>query len=143
MTAEATPQQVETAHRAARPRALLLVEDDADVAAGITTLLEGEGIRVDTVELGAKVIEAIAEGQPDAVILDVTLPDMSGVGLYENIARRWPDLPVLFSTGLGDERTPDAYSNAHNIGFLRKPYDLETLLDALEKIMSRQPTRGA
>jgi DNA-binding NtrC family response regulator len=113
-------------------KSLLLVEDDADVAAGLVTLLEMEGIRVEVVGLGAKVIDAITGFNPGAVILDLTLPDMSGLGVYEEIARRWPALPVIFSTGYGDETILS--SQASNVGLLRKPYDLGALLETLEKI---------
>src|SRR4029077_14117728 len=100
---QSAPRPQETRKQAAKTKSILLVEDDADVAAGLITLLEMEGIRVETVNLGSKVIDAIERFEPGAVILDLTLPDMSGLGVYEEIASRWPSLPVIFSTGHGDE----------------------------------------
>jgi len=129
------PRQEERKNQAARTKSILLVEDDADVAAGLITLLEMEGIRVETVNLGSKVIDAIERFAPDAVVLDLTLPDMSGLGVYEEIARRWPSLPVIFSTGHGDESALNTH--ATNVGFLRKPYELGALLEMLEKVSTQ------
>ena len=129
-------QKAETRKQTSPTKSLLLVEDDADVAAGLVTLLEMEGIRVEVVGLGAMVIDAITGFNPGAVILDLTLPDMSGLGVYEEIAKRWPALPVIFSTGHGDEAVLN--SQASNVGFLRKPYDLGALLDTLEKVSTQR-----
>jgi PAS domain S-box-containing protein len=128
--------KLESKKQTSATKSLLLVEDDADVAAGLVTLLEMERIRVEVVSLGAKVIDAIAGFNPDAVILDLTLPDMSGLGVYEEIAKRWPALPVIFSTGHGDETV--LISQASNVGFLRKPYDLGTLLETLERVSTQR-----
>ena len=98
-TSKQTPAQNPAGNTTlARAKSLLLVEDDAEVAAGLKSLLELEGIRVEIVSMGSEVIDAIAGFAPDAVILDLTLPDMSGLGVYEEIAKRWPLLPVIFST---------------------------------------------
>jgi two-component system cell cycle sensor histidine kinase/response regulator CckA len=128
--------------RAVRASSLLLVEDDAAVAAGIASLLESEGIHVEIVDLGAKAIEAVSASRPDAVILDVSLPDVSGVGVYEQLSKRWSDLPILFSTGHGDEATLEPYLDSPHVGFLRKPYDLQTLLDALERIIGGREVKA-
>ena len=136
ITAEAPMQPVAKERRRTVIRSLLLVEDDAAVAAGITLLLEGEGIRVRTVDLGAKAIDAVVASRPDAVILDIGLVDVSGIGVYEELAERWPDLPILFSTGHGDAGV-ESLPSSSNVAFLRKPYDLETLLGALERITAK------
>jgi CheY-like chemotaxis protein len=109
---------------------VVLIEDELPIAEGLISLLQDRKIRVAHVQRGAEAIDAISNHQPDAIILDVTLPDMSGFGLYDEIARRWPELPVVFSTGLGDERPP----RAGNVTVLRKPYDIEALLGALERV---------
>src|SRR5581483_5799274 len=132
------PIESKPVRRKASLRSLLLVEDDPVVAAGITELLESEGIRVRAIEEGAKAPEAVAEYQPDAVILDVTLPDTNGLAVYERIAERWPDLPVIFSTGHADEANLDADAERPHIGFLRKPYELETLLEMLDQVTTRR-----
>jgi CheY-like chemotaxis protein len=116
---------------------LLLVEDDPAVAAGLIALLGMDGIAVELVERGADAVTRIEAFAPDAVVLDVGLPDMSGIAVYDQIARRWPSLPVLFSTGHGDERLLTPALARPNVGFLLKPYDSNTMLRALAKLRKR------
>ena len=117
-----------------RFRRLLLVEDDEMVAAGVTSLLEMEGFAVHTIGEGLAVVEAIRSFKPDAVILDVTLPDISGVEVFRKLRRRWPDLPVVFSTGHGAGTGPAAELKGHAVEMLRKPYRIADLLSALQRI---------
>src|SRR5205085_11873693 len=82
---------------------VLLVEDEPAVASGVAMLLETEGIEVDVVNTGAEVLAALDRRMPDAVVLDIGLPDMDGTEVYAAIAKRYPRLAVVFSTGHGDE----------------------------------------
>jgi DNA-binding response OmpR family regulator len=115
-------------------RRLLLVEDDELVAGGLITLLELEGFGVHTIARGLAVVEAIKSFEPDAVILDLTLPDISGVEVFRRVRRRWPDLPVVFSTGHGREAVPAAELKDQRVELLRKPYEIGELLSALQRI---------
>jgi PAS domain S-box-containing protein len=118
-----------------RPSRLLLVEDDPNVAAGITAVLEIEGIDVSLVTLGLDAAGEIERFAPDAVILDVGLPDIDGLTVFAEIIARWPDLPVVFSTGHGDEDLlEDALKRPH-VGYLLKPYGVEDLLKVLTRII--------
>lgn len=117
-------------------RRVLLVEDDPSVAAGIAMILESEGVDVMTVERGEEVCAAVESFSPDAVVLDMWLPDMDGVAVYERIARRWPALPVIFSTGHGDESKLGTILANPRVGFLLKPYDAATLLREIREHMA-------
>ena len=117
-----------------RFRRLLLVEDDESVAAGLTTLLQLEGFVVLTIGRGLAVVEAIKSFEPDAVILDLTLPDISGVEVFRRLRKRWPDLPVVFSTGQGSGANPAAELKGNRVELLRKPYEISELLLALQRI---------
>jgi PAS domain S-box-containing protein len=113
---------------------LLLVEDDPTVAAGIVASLEFEGSTVELVGTGGGALEFLERSLPEAVILDVGLPDMDGAEVCRRIAARWPALPVLFSTGHGDaSRLEDLLAAPHR-SFLMKPYTIEDLYAALEEI---------
>ncbi|MGZ7079922.1 MAG: response regulator, partial [Thermoanaerobaculia bacterium] len=114
-------------------RRVLVVEDDPDVAFGLTSILEAEGVETSLVTHGSEAMNRAAEFQPDAMLIDIGLPDMSGIEVYEQVAARWPKLPVIFSTGHADEnRMP--HPQPH-IGFLRKPYSTETLLAKLREVV--------
>jgi PAS domain S-box-containing protein len=134
----APPGPLEVACMPGEPlRRLLLVEDDPGVALGLATLLEMDEIDVALVTRGAEAVARIEAFCPDAVVLDVGLPDISGITVYELIARRWPSLPVLFSTGSGDEKLLTHVLTRPNVGYLQKPYDGESLIRALGKLRGR------
>jgi len=116
-------------------RRLLLVEDEPAVASGIAMLMEMEGIEVETVFTGRETPAAIERFSPDAIILDIGLPDIDGVGLYSEIHERWPELPVLFSSGHADASNLDKYLSRPNVRFLRKPYDFDTIRATLAEIV--------
>ena len=132
--ADELPPGHEKEHSTPRVERVVLIEDEAAVATGITLLLEIEGVRVRVADRGGLALAAIEAFHPDAVILDMSLPDMRGEEVYELIAARYPTLPVLFSSGHGDESSVEQYCRSEHVAFLRKPYDLAALTEALEKI---------
>ncbi|HEY3053629.1 MAG TPA: PAS domain S-box protein [Thermoanaerobaculia bacterium] len=119
-------------------RRLLLVEDEPAVASGICMLLQMEGVEVETVSTGLEAVGAIERFSPEAVVLDIGLPDVDGVTVYLEIHQRWPELPVLFSTGHGDSANLETYLARPNVGFILKPYDFEAIRGALATITTRR-----
>jgi two-component system cell cycle sensor histidine kinase/response regulator CckA len=117
-----------------RPSRLVLVEDDPHVAAGLMALLEIEGIEMSLASLGRDAVGQIEKFKPDAVILDVGLPDIDGVTVFAEISARWPELPVVFSTGHGDEDLLEAALRRPHVGYLLKPYGVDELLEVLARI---------
>ena len=131
---ESPAQTTETTAAAARVTRVLLVEDEPAVSAGLIALLGLEGVHVDLVETGGEVLDAIARFEPQAVILDVGLPDMDGTRVFAMIAAQYPKLPVVFSTGHGDQSKLDEHLTKPHVGFLLKPYEVETLLETLATV---------
>jgi len=129
--ATAQPQAKKNARKGGRR--VLFVEDDELVAGGVASLLEMEGFAVQTVDRGLAVVDAVKSFEPDALILDVTLPDISGVEVFRRVRRRWPDLPVIFSTGYGDGQVAALKGNA--VEMLQKPYEIADLLSALKRLI--------
>ncbi len=113
---------------------ILLAEDDEMVAEGLVQLLALEGIRVDVVTHGALVVDAVERLAPNAVILDIGLPDMSGIEVYERITERWPDLAVIFSSGNADTTALSNYLERPHVRLLHKPYDVDGLIQTLREI---------
>lgn len=118
-----------------RLRRLLLVEDERAVSEGLCSLLESEQIMVRVVERGAEVVSAIEAFRPEVVILDLTLPDIDGHEVFARITEKWPDLAVVFSTGHGGEAELSGELSRAHVGFLRKPYVVDVLLDAIERVL--------
>lgn len=115
---------------------VLLVEDERPVAAGLAALLELEGIESKIVELGRDVLSAIAEWGPHAIVLDIGLPDIDGTKVFESVARAYPRMPVVFSSGHGDESQLEQQTARPHVEFLLKPYDIDTLLATLDRVVT-------
>ena len=77
---------------------VLIVDDEQDWRNTLTTLL-AEDYQVSTAENGAALQKALAQGQPDLVLLDVKLPDADGLDLLPQLKKRWPDTQVIVLTG--------------------------------------------
>ena len=125
------PQQQSVASHLRR---ILLVEDDDLVAAGLTAVLGMEGMAVLVINRGLHVANAIETFEPDAVVLDLTLPDIDGVEVFRGIRGRWPHLPVVFSTGHGGSAELSTELSGAHVELLRKPYEIGELLSALQRV---------
>lgn len=112
---------------------VLLVEDDSTIADGILMMLEAEGFDIDFATTGGDALHHIARRAPDVVVLDVGLPDINGVEVFRRITKRWPDLPVIFSTGHLDVDLVQTLAPPHPRS-LMKPYELDTLLAAIAEV---------
>ncbi|HEX9163435.1 MAG TPA: PAS domain S-box protein [Thermoanaerobaculia bacterium] len=117
-----------------RPTRILLVEDDELVAAGTVAVLSASGFDVKVVGTGAECMPAIDAFDPDAIVLDVGLPDVDGIDLYGDIAAKYESLPVVFSTGHGDSSRIGDLLRKPTLAFLQKPYDCSVLIEMLEKV---------
>ncbi|MFN2441646.1 MAG: PAS domain S-box protein [Thermoanaerobaculia bacterium] len=117
---------------------VVLIEDDSQVTEGLRAILELEGIAVRSAASGAAGLEELAIRRPDVVILDVGLPDISGVELFQIIELRYPGLRIVFSSGHQDLGALEQFLRP-GVEFLRKPYELDTLLRALERVASHEP----
>jgi PAS domain S-box-containing protein len=112
---------------------LLLVEDDAAVRAILARQLTGLGWKVDERSSGTSAASAVASGQlarPDLLVSDVRMPGLQGPDLARRLRDAWPDLPVLFVTGLADEVGPGAPEPGMHV--LTKPFDVDRLERAIE-----------
>jgi PAS domain S-box-containing protein len=123
-------QALHGAHR------VLLVEDDVSVAAGLVSLLELEGLHVEVATTGEEALRRVEQVDPDVVVLDVGLPDMDGTSVYTALAERYPDLPIVFSTGHADKGKIDSLLERPHVAFLLKPYESSALLGAIREVMS-------
>ena len=119
-----------------RYRNILLVEDESSVAAGLVALLQSEDMDVRVVGTGGEVLPAVARAMPDAVVLDIGLPDIDGITVFESLSAKYPELPVVFSSGHGDATKLDRHLARRRVGFLLKPYDLDSLLRLLDRVVA-------
>jgi DNA-binding response OmpR family regulator len=116
---------------------LLIVEDDIQVVGPLSRALNTQGYAVAHVPDGNSALEKIKIDPPDLVLLDVTLPDIDGFKVCEEIRRRGIDFPILMMTG-----RVDSFEVVHGLDsgaddYLVKPFDLNELFARLRAISRR------
>ncbi len=123
-----------------RPR-VLVVEDDTDIAGVLRRSLAMEGYEVRLAGDGAGALEEADVFEPDAVILDLGLPEMDGVEVGKRL-RSSSDVPILMLTardGLED-RVEGLDAGADD--YMVKPFERQELLARLRAVLRRRPPRG-
>lgn len=120
---------------------ILLVDDESMIRELGKVVLERSGFQVLTAEDGVKAVEVFAReaGRIDLVILDVTMPRMSGRDAFRHMLEIEPDARILFSTGYSDEHIVELDGA---MGLLSKPYRPHELLTAVQSALEAQPMAG-
>lgn len=117
---------------------LLLVEDDDELAVIMSRWATWVGASMDTTALGRTGLALAAANRYDAVLLDLTLPDMEGSAMYESLVRLRPGLAsriILLTGGAGDEAS-DAFLHQARCPVLLKPFDLDVLARQIARLDS-------
>lgn len=130
-------------HRALR---VLVADDDADMVQTLTALLELEGHVVRAVHTGADVLPAVPSFRPDAIILDISIPGLSGYAVAQAVRHSFTDMrrPLMIAISGMWKQAGDRLV-AQQVGFdhyLVKPCDpreVVQLLDTLSKRGTRAP----
>ncbi len=120
---------------------ILIVEDDVDILRLLRRELEDAGFDVLTYETGMRGLSAVRETEPDLVILDLGLPDLSGQEIARRV-RRTGDTPILILTAADEVGTKVEMLNAGADDYLAKPFHVEELL-ARVNVQLRKRTLGA
>jgi len=105
---------------------ILVVEDEAQLRFALRRYLEQAGYEVREVEDGAGALREVAAFKPDVVLLDLMLPDMSGVDVCRDI-RRGHETPIVVLSALGDEDTKVRALDQGADDYLTKPFGMEEL----------------
>jgi len=117
---------------------ILVVDDDLAVCRSIDRALRLEGYEVDTVSSGGEALEAVASNSPDALVLDLQLPDLDGLAVCRRIRDAGDDTPILMLTARHgiDDRVQGLDAGADD--YLVKPFALEELLARLRALLRRR-----
>ncbi len=121
---------------------ILLVEDDAALAAGLRQALRAEGFAVNHVATGGDALHVIATEVPEIVILDLGLPDMDGLSVLKRLRAANADLPVLLLTARNTSGDKVAGLDSGADDYLAKPFDMPELLARLRAISRRISATG-
>jgi FixJ family two-component response regulator len=124
-------------------RVVHLVEDDDDTRRATARLLSVAGYAVRSYGSAAEFLAEMPGDQPGCVVLDVQLPDASGLEVQEMLARAADVLPVVFVTGHGDIPMSVRAIKAGAVDFLTKPVPRAVLLAAVAQALARSAEEGA
>jgi two-component system KDP operon response regulator KdpE len=116
--------------------AVLVVDDEPQILRALETSLRGAGYQVVTAATAADALTTAAMRPPDAVILDLVLPDGSGIDVCREL-RRWTDVPILVLSAVGDEREKVLALDAGADDYVTKPFGIEELLARLRALLRR------
>jgi two-component system response regulator FixJ len=127
------------------PAQIYLVDDNADFRASALFWLDAAGYDVLSLGDPAEALAAMAAhppGRPACVLMDVRMPEVSGLDLHDRMAQQGLRLPVVYMSGHADVALAVKAMRKGAISFLEKPLDESALLEALEAAFSR-PASGA
>jgi two-component system, OmpR family, KDP operon response regulator KdpE len=115
---------------------VLVVDDEPQILRALKASLRGAGYEVDTAETAEGALTAAALSPPDAVILDLVLPDGRGTDVCREL-RSWTSVPVIVLSVVGDESEKVAALDAGADDYVTKPFGIDELLARLRAAMRR------
>jgi CheY-like chemotaxis protein len=122
---------------------VLLVEDNHEVSLITVEYLTELGHRAVAVTDAESALLQLAEHDFDAVLTDVSLPGMSGIDLAKQLVKKYPDLPVVISSGYGALSVESALGRRQpNVYVLPKPFDMPTLQGTLNEARAFAESRA-
>jgi two-component system, OmpR family, KDP operon response regulator KdpE len=120
---------------------VLVVDDEPQILRALRATLRGAGYTVDSAATAGDALTAAAAHPPEAVILDLVLPDGNGTDVCREL-RTWSDAPVIVLSAVGEERQKIAALDAGADDYVTKPFSVDELLARLRAVLRRRgPTQ--
>jgi two-component system, OmpR family, response regulator len=116
---------------------VLVVDDEPNIAELLAMALRLEGWEVVVAHSGAKAVSAARKERPDAVVLDIMLPDFDGLEVMRRVRTQQPELPVLFLTARDSVEDRVAGLTAGGDDYVTKPFSLEEVVARLRALLRR------
>jgi two-component system KDP operon response regulator KdpE len=120
---------------------VLVVDDEPQILRALSTTLRGAGYEVDTAATAEEALARAAMRPPDAVILDLVLPDGRGTDVCREL-RQWTEVPVLVLSAVGEEQEKVAALDAGADDYVTKPFGIDELLARLRAALRRSAPSG-
>jgi two-component system, OmpR family, KDP operon response regulator KdpE len=120
---------------------VLVVDDEQQILRALSTSLRGAGYEVETAETAEGALTAAAMRPPEAVILDLVLPDGTGLDVCREL-RTWSTAPVIILSAVGEEREKVAALDAGADDYVTKPVGIDELLARLRAVLRRTVPSG-
>ena len=116
---------------------VFVVDDDISVYESLELLIRCEGWQPETFASAEEFLERPRTGMPSCLVLDVSLPGLTGLELQKRIAVERTDMPIIFITGYADVPTTVKAMKAGAVEFLIKPFSDDVLLSAIRAALER------
>src|ERR1700689_5320775 len=120
---------------------VFLIDDDAGVRASIEGLLKSVGLRSEGFGTAEEFLQNKEPDGLSCLVLDVSLPGVSGLELQRRLADAGVRIPIIFITGHGDIPMTVKAMKSGAVEFLTKPFDDQDLLDAIQQALDRDRVR--
>src|SRR5205823_6370296 len=123
--------------------AVYMVDDDISVRESVQGLIRSASLKVETFGTARELFERCQDGLPDCLVLDVNLPELSGLEVQQKLARAEVQVPVIFISGHCDIPTSVRAMKSGAQEFLTKPLDGDALLAAIRQAIARPPKQAS
>jgi two-component system KDP operon response regulator KdpE len=120
---------------------VLVVDDEPQLVRGLKVILGNAGYRVEEATTKQEALDAVSSRPPDAIVLDLVLPDGDGVEVATDI-RRWSQVPIVVLSAVGDERQKVRALDAGADDYVTKPFGSEELIARLRAVLRRRSDDG-
>jgi two-component system, OmpR family, KDP operon response regulator KdpE len=120
----------------AAPSRVLVVDDESPMLRALGTNLRARGYQVDLAPTGEEALQLAARHRPDAVILDLGLPGITGIEVIEGL-RGWTAVPIIILSARGTEHDKVAALDAGADDYVTKPFGMDELLARLRAALRR------
>lgn len=116
---------------------VFIVDDDRGMRQSIQDLVESVGLRAESFATGGEFLERKRTNDPSCLVLDVRLPQMSGLDFQRRLAEIGIQIPIIFVTAHGDVPMSVRALKSGAVEFLTKPFRDQDLLDAIQQALQR------
>jgi two-component system KDP operon response regulator KdpE len=120
---------------------ILVVDDEPQIVRALKVILRGAGYATEQAESKEEALNAVSVRPPDAMVLDLVLPDGSGVDVCTEV-RSWTSLPIIVLSAVGDEREKVKALDAGADDYITKPFGTDELLARLRAALRRVSEDG-
>lgn len=120
---------------------VFVVDDDDAVRDALVRLIRSIGLQAEPYQNAGDFLEAYDQARPGCVILDIRMPQMSGLKLQDVLRERGAELPIIFLTAHGDVQTVVQAMKGGAVEFLEKPVSEQLLLDCVQRSIREDAAR--
>ena len=120
---------------------VFVIDDDDDVRASIHGLLKSVGLRPETFRTPQEFLRTERPHGPSCLVLDVSLPGVSGLDFQHDLADACVQIPIIFISGYEDIAMREKAMKSGAVEFLTKPFQDQDLLDAIQRALDRDRVR--